>query len=641
MNLSQALKVFYLFNYLCAVLLLAFVSSGLALTDPRTGFFVGLIVVTYAAIYFLPSILLSFVLFKILKYLKSPVPVASPVSPSRSRTNIPLLLCFLVAGLTAAATLLLLVADNKLYELYGFHTNAFVLNLILTPGGIDSLDAGSAAERTLTLVVVLVFALEFALAFLALKLTKGQRHLRLPLGKFVAFLLFLSVVERFTYAVSDIQSHSGVILASQSFPFYSRLTLRTLASDLGYAVEHKERGVRLAVESAELRYPLKPIRQIMPERPLNMIWLVAESLRWDMLTPEIMPQTWQFARQSWHLTNHYSGGNGTRQGLFALFYGLYGSYWDSFLLAERGPVMFDVLKAQNYQMQFYTSAAFSYPEFDQTLFSQIDKNKLHQFDNSVSAVDRDRMNIDNILEFVQQRDRSRPFMTFLFLESTHARYSFPPSSAIREPYLENMNYAIMSRESLRSEIAELKNRYINASHYVDEQIGRLLEYLNNSGLMDTTLILITGDHGEEFMEQGHWGHNRGFSKQQISSPMVLWIPAQGQREVQAMTSHIDIIPTLLPLFGVKNPAAEYSLGVNLLQDQREPYVVVSDIAGLAYVGEEYTFSIPFKSSLENRNQLWSAGKLQENPVGFLSEHGADLNRILANSRIFSRSGSND
>ena len=116
----------------------------------------------------------------------------------------------------------------------------------------------------------------------------------------------------------------------------------------------------------------------------------------------------------------------------------------------------------------------------------------------------------------------------------------------------------MSKQSLKKDIDQLKNRYINASHHVDLQISKILKTLEQQNLRDSTIVVITGDHGEEFMEKGHWGHNAGFHEEQIRTPMILHIPGTKPQVVKKLTSHVDIIPTLLPLFGVTNPVSEYA-----------------------------------------------------------------------------------
>jgi len=71
-------------------------------------------------------------------------------------------------------------------------------------------------------------------------------------------------------------------------------------------------------------YPLKPLIIKKQEKLPNIVMLVSESWRWDMLNPEISPATWAFAQNAHQFRHNYSSGNGARMGIFGLFYGLYG-----------------------------------------------------------------------------------------------------------------------------------------------------------------------------------------------------------------------------------------------------------------------------------------------------------------------------
>jgi membrane-anchored protein YejM (alkaline phosphatase superfamily) len=138
-----------------------------------------------------------------------------------------------------------------------------------------------------------------------------------------------------------------------------------LGKRLGFATK-REDGLDLKVDTVHVHYPLAPLVRAEGHRDLNVVWLVAESLRADMLDPEIMPATTAFASRAVDFRRHYSGGNGTRMGMFSMFYGIYGSYWFSFLNETRGPALVDLMLDANYQPALYTSAVFSYPEFDKT-----------------------------------------------------------------------------------------------------------------------------------------------------------------------------------------------------------------------------------------------------------------------------------
>ena len=87
---------------------------------------------------------------------------------------------------------------------------------------------------------------------------------------------------------------------------------------------------------------------------------------------------------------------------------------------------------------------------------------------------RDVHNVDAIIASLDKRDTRTPFMRFLFFESTHAPYQFPEQDAIATPYGDGANYALMDPQR---DIALMWNRYVNAAHFVDSQIGRLIDYL--------------------------------------------------------------------------------------------------------------------------------------------------------------------
>lgn len=567
---------------------------------------------TYGLVYLLPAILLSWLLYPLMQ---------------RHWPKVYWLLIVLLFGIS----FMLIFADSRLFELFGFHINSFVINLVTTPGGIDSLGSSQDAELTVAFIGLVMMLVPALLLLPARRLARrGPMRLRWLL---VAFAV-LATGERLVYGVSEFKLYSPVLEVADAFPAYNRLRMRSLARWMGMENNRPE-SIHAGVAEGDLHYPLQPLDVKSPPHPLNLVWLVAESLRWDMLTPEIMPATWQFSQRSLRLEQNLSGGNGTRQGLFALMYGLYGEYWNAFLRENCGPVLLDVLKQQNYQFFVTTSASFTYPEFDHTLFSAIDASDLHEADSGLPPSQRDVMNAQAVSQFIRQRDPSRPFMSFFFFESTHARYDFPESAVIRSPYLGDVNYALMSRESLKIDIDQLKNRYINSAHHVDAQIGVILDTLKQEGLLDSTIVVITGDHGEEFMEKGHWGHNAGFHEEQIHTPMVLHIPGKAPAVIKGLTSHMDVIPTLMPLLGVTNPVSDYAQGHSILDSQRPSYVVASDWSGVAYIDKNYKFYVPYRSMSGKQNVL-SARDDRPTADGtvFYKTHMAVIRQILEGARVF-------
>ncbi|MCZ7654856.1 MAG: sulfatase [Rhodocyclaceae bacterium] len=240
---------------------------------------------------------------------------------------------------------------------------------------------------------------------------------------------------------------------------------------------------------------------------------------------------------------HYSGGNRTRMGLFSMFYGIYAPYWYSFERQRIAPALMEFVRAKNYQLALHTSQSFDYPELRHTLFTGIPEQYLQEL-KAGAPWKRDTQNVTDIIGKLEQRDRQRPFFGFMFFESTHAPYTFPEETALLGDYQKDLNYINMN---LQENVKQIHARYVNAAHHIDREVGRLLDYLERSGMLDKTIVLFTGDHGEEFMEKGHWGHGHGrtFPEEQIRVPLVLHIPGRTPAVVRHRTTHLQISPTLL------------------------------------------------------------------------------------------------
>lgn len=582
----QHLKAYFFLTWLLA-LTQVLSSQGLrAYADFPTATWAAAAAVTYALMYVTPAALTSLLLRAFL---------ACGTSGRRSA-----LVLATVAVVLASLTQVLLYADRVIVGMYGFHINGFVLNLVTTPGGIASLGASRSTQVTATLIVAGLCVLQ-ALAYLW---TAARPRLRPALALrwrwVLPAFLALTLVERVAYGYSEMSNYQPILFASERLALYQPLTFRTFAKRLGFDVQAAE-AETLHIKETELSYPLQPLRIERPAQPLNIVWLVAESLRFDMLEPRIMPRLWALSNDALRLEKHFSGGNMTQMGVFSMFYGLYGNYWFPMLAARRPPVVMDVMREQGYQFSLNTSQRFTYPAFDKTVFAGMRAADLHPLEGGAPAWQRDVRNIDALIDFIDRRDPARPFMTYMFFESTHANYDFPDEAVIARPFLDDFNYLTADFER---DIAPIKNRYINAAHHVDAQIGRLLDHLRARGLLERTVVIVLGDHGEEFMEVSRWGHSAEFNRFQTSTPAVIRVPGVAPRTIGGITSHLDIPPTLGPLLGIRNPPQDYALGQNLLAaDFHRRYAVAADWNRVAYIGEDFKVSFPVNAIGAARNEI--------------------------------------
>jgi arylsulfatase A-like enzyme len=96
--------------------------------------------------------------------------------------------------------------------------------------------------------------------------------------------------------------------------------------------------------------------------------------------------------------------------------------------------------------------------------------------------------------------------------------------------------------------------YDTALHEVDEAVGRVLEYYRDRGLSESTVFVITADHGEEFLEHGGTGHRGTLFEEVLHVPLVVRAPG-GRRgaRVPHLVRNFDTAPTLLDYAGIPSP----------------------------------------------------------------------------------------
>jgi arylsulfatase A-like enzyme len=135
--------------------------------------------------------------------------------------------------------------------------------------------------------------------------------------------------------------------------------------------------------------------------------------------------------------------------------------------------------------------------------------------------------------------------------------------------------------------------YDNALRYVDYSIERFHSFLEDSGLIDSTIFIITADHGDEFWEhakleaenfydpRGFYGvgHTHNVFNEVIEVPLILSGPKIPNKGYDELVSTIDIMPTVLDLLKV-NHKLSFD-GINLFEN-KEKRALLSEAVGYGY-----------------------------------------------------------
>jgi len=106
------------------------------------------------------------------------------------------------------------------------------------------------------------------------------------------------------------------------------------------------------------------------------------------------------------------------------------------------------------------------------------------------------------------------------------------------------------------EVGKMIELYDYDIGYMDHNLGIFINELNDMGLYDDSVIVVTSDHGEEFNEHGDVGHhNFKLYKELVHIPLVIRYPkgAHGGKVVDDLICHLDLAPTILKLVNVDPP----------------------------------------------------------------------------------------
>ena len=143
--------------------------------------------------------------------------------------------------------------------------------------------------------------------------------------------------------------------------------------------------------------------------------------------------------------------------------------------------------------------------------------------------------VDYFISWVSENPK-QPFLTVLWTLMTH----YPYFSAGKE-----INFGVKD---------DYFNRYLNALSLGDKALGRLLRWLENQNLIDSTLVVIVGDHGEAFGRHGHFVHATNIYEEGVHVPLIFINPVLfSGEEYSTIGGLIDIAPTILDILDLQLP----------------------------------------------------------------------------------------
>lgn len=251
---------------------------------------------------------------------------------------------------------------------------------------------------------------------------------------------------------------------------------------------------------------------------LNVIYVFVDALRADHLSAygyhrKTSPNLDKLAANSCLFKNAYTPAPNTFEALPKF---TQGNYWDEHLKAWP-----EIMAHNGYD-------ALLFPRRIGTLARHVKGMTIVQNPNGGTF----EVSVDSALETLGGIAEDQPFCAYLYSTDTHRPY---------KPH-EDFHYG--------SSIIDLYDGEIS---YMDFQLGRLFDWLEKSGRIDNTMIVIMADHGESLGERGVYKHSSQLYNEQTRVPLIIHFPGAAPRSIDDYVSTIDLSPTILSAVGLDYP----------------------------------------------------------------------------------------
>lgn len=280
------------------------------------------------------------------------------------------------------------------------------------------------------------------------------------------------------------------------------------------------------------------------QKRYNVLLIVMDTVRADHLgcqgyARDTSPRLDAFAAQSVHFSQARSQGSMTREAMPALLTGKY--FAEVSRVEQKWPhilpdnvMLAEIFKDAGYQTWAMSSFGYFVPFFGYGQgFDEYDdkiskEGRVHWLRTSHRVTDGTLEAIDRLEE-----NPDEPWLAMAHFADPHSGYMHHKESPRFGPYIYDL--------------------YDQEIFYTDLHIGRLFDGLEERGLMDDTIVVITADHGEGLKKKedhGHLYHGQTLYDELIHVPMIVHVPFAEPRRVDRPVALIDVLPTLLELTGV-------------------------------------------------------------------------------------------
>ena len=332
----------------------------------------------------------------------------------------------------------------------------------------------------------------------------------------------------------------------------------------------------------EIRAPqARPNRPALAtKRPKNVVLVVYDTTRADVFSPFSKsspvktPHFDALAATSTAFSNAYNNESWTRPSTVTILTGLYpdthGARYARSVLSDKVVLLSEHLSRHKFQTVGIVGNPVLRAKFG--MDQGWDKYRNHGRDDDSAA----RLYAEAI-EWVQSHHHRGQFFLYIQSHDNHTpydperRYSqlYHPdrySGFVGSSLSADEQYAIGKgkRRARDRDLDWIRALYYGETTYQDEQFGRLIGKLEQLGILDETLIVVTNDHGEEIAEHGGMGHGWTLYEEQLRAPLIMRAPGlfPAGAKIPDIVEHVDVAPTIVEALGL--PPLPRADGLSLL-----------------------------------------------------------------------------
>jgi arylsulfatase A-like enzyme/uncharacterized protein YjdB len=183
----------------------------------------------------------------------------------------------------------------------------------------------------------------------------------------------------------------------------------------------------------------------------------------------------------------------------------------------------------------------------------------HYWENTTEMIEPDiwspQHEADVAINYIENRDKSKPFLIMISMNPPHPPFGEVPDQ-YHDAYDETDIFFTRKNVSFTGDAINAETQipdYFAAVTGIDEQMGRLVNYLKQNNIFDNTIIVFTADHGEMMASQGRMFKSKWY-EEAINVPLLISYPDKLSPGVsECLVSPIDYLPTLLGLSGLEVP----------------------------------------------------------------------------------------